>query len=242
MQMAGRAASGFAGPPAEAGQELAPGPLVYDEWDFRRAGFRKNWCNLLKKELTPVTSTFMEATLAKHRGALIRLKKEFEMLRTQERFVKRQREGDEIDLEAVIDSLADSRAGLAPSEKLFIRLQRDERDIAAIFLVDMSSSTEGWVNKALKESLVLMSEALEMLGDRYAIYGFSGMRRLRSELYHIKHLEERYSEAVRGRIAAITPVDYTRMGPPIRHATSMLCQVEARCGADHALRRQARGL
>lgn len=227
MQIAGRSPSGFAYQPSEEGGELS-GPLVYDEWDFRRAGFRKKWCNLLQKDLTPISSTFMETTLTKYRPVLLRLKKEFEMLRTRERIVKRQRDGDDIDLDAVIDSLADNRAGLAPSEKLFIRLQRDERDIAAVFLVDMSSSTEGWVNRALKESLVLMSEALEVLGDRYAIYGFSGMRRLRSELYRIKHLDEHYSEEVKGRIAAIKPIDYTRMGPPIRHVTRMLDQVDAR--------------
>jgi nitric oxide reductase NorD protein len=227
LQMAGRAAGLFTGPAPEEGEELS-GPLVYDEWDFRRAGFRKNWCTLLCKELQPVTSTFMETTLEKHRGVLLRLKKEFEMLRLQERFARRQRQGNDIDFDATVDAWADSRAGLAPSENLFIRLQRDVRDIVVVFLVDMSSSTEGWVSKALKEALVLMSEALEVLGDRYAIYGFSGMRRLRSELYHIKHLEEGYTEEVKGRIAAIIPIDYTRMGPPIRHITELLGRVEAR--------------
>lgn len=227
LQMSGRAHSGFAGPAAEEGEELS-GPVVYDEWDFRRSGFRKNWCRLLQKELSPVQSSFYETTLAKYSGALMKLTKQFEMLRTRERFAKRQREGDDIDFDAVIDSLADYRAGLAPSEQLFVRLQRDERDIAAVFLVDMSSSTEGWVNKALKEALVLISEALEVLGDRYAIYGFSGMRRLRSELYHIKYFAEPYGDAVKGRIAAITPIDYTRMGPPIRHVTRMLARDEAR--------------
>jgi nitric oxide reductase NorD protein len=227
LSMAGRAHSGFSGPAPEEGEELS-GPTVYDEWDFRRSGFRKNWCRLLRKELLPVQSTFYETTLAKYSGPLLKLTKQFEMLRTRERFVKRQREGDDIDFDAIIESLTDYRAGRAPSEQLYVRLQRDERDIAVVFLVDMSSSTEGWVNKAIKEALVLISESLEVLGDRYAIFGFSGMRRLRSELYHIKHFDEPYDDAVKGRIAAIAPIEYTRMGPPIRHVTQMLAQVEAR--------------
>ncbi len=227
MEIAGRAASDFKSPETKGGEELT-GPVVYNEWDFRRGGFRKNWCKLLQKELHPIKSTFMDSTLTKYRGSLIQLKKQFEMLRMQDRFVKRQQEGDEIDLDALIDSLADHRAGLSPSENLYIRLSNDERDIAAVFLVDMSSSTEGWVSTALKESLVLMSEALEILGDRYAIYGFSGMRRTRSELYHIKQLDEDYNDEVKGRIAAIKPIDYTRMGPPIRHLTRMLEKVDSK--------------
>jgi nitric oxide reductase NorD protein len=227
LQHAGTAPVRGPGPVTIDGQ-AASGRLVYDEWDYRRAGFRKNWCQLVEKELPSVRGTFVENTLTKYRGQLRQLKRQFEMMRLQQRYLKRQKEGDEIDLDAAIDALADARAGGSPSEKLFIRLDRDERNVAAVFLVDMSSSTEGWVSTALKEALTLMSEALEVLGDRYAIYGFSGMRRLRSEIYHIKHLNERLDQEVRGRIAAITPRDYTRMGPPIRHVTRMLAATDAK--------------
>lgn len=149
-------------------------------------------------------------------------------MQTRHRFVKRQRDGDEIDVDALIEAHADVKAGHVPSERLFVRLLRDERDIAALFLVDMSSSTEGWVGTALKESLVLLSEALESLGDRYAIHGFSGMRRTRSEVYHVKGFDEPYSDEIKGRIAAIAPIDYTRMGPPIRHFTAELAEVDAK--------------
>jgi hypothetical protein len=122
----------------------------------------------------------------------------------------------------ILKALADMRAGRPSSDRLFVRLVRDTRDIATLFLVDMSSSTEGWVNQAIRESLVLLCESLSLLGDRYAIYGFSGMKRLRSEFYHIKHFDEPYGEDVKGRIAAIKPMDYTRMGPAIRHAAGLL--------------------
>jgi nitric oxide reductase NorD protein len=92
----------------------------------------------------------------------------------------------------------------------------------------MSSSTEGWVNTALKEALILLCESLEVLGDTYGIYGFSGMRRTRSELFQIKDLAEPYSDEVKGRIAAIAPQEYTRMGPPIRHLTRLLAESDAR--------------
>jgi len=204
------------------------GGLLYDEWDFRRQGFRKNWCRLNLKRLHAVKGTFVRNTLEKYRGQIIQLKRQFEMLRTQHLFVGRQRDGEDVDLDALTEAYADIRAGQVPSERLYVRLQRDQRDIAALFLVDMSSSTEGWVGTALKESLVLLSEALDSLGDRYAIYGFSGMRRTRSEIYHIKEFAEPYTDEIRGRIAAIAPVDYTRMGPPIRHFTGVLSKVDAK--------------
>ena len=157
-----------------------------------------------------------------------RLRRQFEMLRTQNRFVKRRRHGDDIDLDALIDALGDSRAGLTPSDRLFVRLLRDERDIGAMFLVDMSNSTEGWVGVAVKEALVLLAEALEVVGDQYGIYGFSGMRRSKSELFHIKHFEEPYNTEVKRRIGSITPKEYTRMGPPIRHLTKKLLETQSK--------------
>ena len=56
------------------------------------------------------------------------------------------------------------------------------RIISAVFMVDVSGSTKGWINDAERECLVLLCEALQILGDRYAIYGFSGMTRKRCEL------------------------------------------------------------
>jgi len=89
-------------------------------------------------------------------------------------------------------------------------------------MVDMSGSTKGWVNDAERESLVMLCEAVEALGDRYAIYGFSGWTRTRCDIYPVKRFDEPYDAAVRARIAAIEAKDYTRMGVAIRHLTHLL--------------------
>ncbi|MHB8810552.1 MAG: VWA domain-containing protein, partial [Desulfobulbaceae bacterium] len=227
---AGRAGRGYApfkGTEDGGGLELTA-PVTYDEWDFRRADFRKNWVNVQEKELPLLHTSFVRTVLDRYQGQIIRLRHQFEMLRQAERFVRRQKDGEDIDFDAVVESLADVRAGLAPSDRLFVRLQRDQRDIAVLFLIDMSNSTQGWVGQTIKESLVLLCEALTVVGDRYGIYGFSGMRRLRSEFFHIKGLNEPYDDAVRQRIGSIAPREYTRMGPALRHATTLLRRVEAR--------------
>ncbi len=224
----GTPAEGGGGP--SAGGTLPPSrrAIYYDEWDYRRQGYRKNWCALYERELPPVRSLFVTETLERYRGVLSRLRRQFESLRSQHRFIRRQRYGDDVDFDALVEAMGDRSAGLTPSERLFIRLLREERNIAVLFLVDMSNSTEGWVGKAIKEALVLLSDVLEIVGDRYGIYGFSGMRRSRCDLFRIKRLEEPCTELVRERICAIMPKEYTRMGPPIRHLAGQLLRSDAK--------------
>ena len=202
--------------------------LPYDEWDYRRQGYRKDWCSLRERELTGIQSDFISNTLEKYRGQLKSIKNQFELMYTQERFARRRRSGDDIDLDALIDSLGDQHAGLPPSENLFIKLIRDQRSISTLFLVDMSNSTEGWVGQSIKEALLLLCEAMEIIGDGYGIYGFSGMRRMRSEVYRIKQISESYNEAVKQRLSAIGPKEYTRMGPPIRHMINQFKYVDTK--------------
>lgn len=200
----------------------------YDEWDYRRGGYRSSWCTLYEKNVSSVKSTFIEDTLVKYKGPLHKIRRQFEMLRNQNRFARRRRYGDDIDFDALIDALGDEKAGIVPSDRLFLRLLRDRREISTYFLVDMSNSTEGWVGTAVKESLVLMAEAMDIVGDPYAIYGFSGMRRSKSEVFPIKELREPYNQAVKERIAGIGPKEYTRMGPPIRHLTKKILESDSR--------------
>ncbi len=204
------------------------GGIKYDEWDYRRGGYKKRWCSLYEKDIHPGHEPFVESTLLRYGGYVTVLRKKFELLKREPKILRRQMEGDEIDIDATVEALTDIRAGLSPNENFFIRLDRYERNIAVLFLIDMSGSTKGWVNEAEKESLVLLCEALEALGDRYAVYGFSGMTRTRCDYYTIKSFGDRYSDVIRKRIAGISPRDYTRMGPPLRHSIHILNGIEAR--------------
>jgi nitric oxide reductase NorD protein len=114
------------------------------------------------------------------------------------------------------------------TDRLHLRRHKTERDLAVMFMIDMSGSTKGWINEAEREALVMLCEALEILGDRYAIYGFSGMTRKRCEIYRVKRFDEPYSTEVKRRLAGIAPQDYTRMGAAIRHLSVRLRAIEAR--------------
>ncbi|WP_295579906.1 VWA domain-containing protein [uncultured Lamprocystis sp.] len=114
------------------------------------------------------------------------------------------------------------------TDRLFQRRRKLDRNVAVLFMVDMSGSTKGWINEVCRESLVLLCEALELLGDRYAIYGFSGYTHMRCEAFPVKTFAEPYDTAVQDRISGIRPQDYTRMGVTIRHLTRKLLAVDAR--------------
>jgi len=204
------------------------GAELYPEWDHGRQHYRKNWCVMREKTVTPAYDDFYRDTLGKYAGVVKHLRKKFESLRDENRLEKRQTQGDEIDLDALIEALADARDGSEMSDRLFMRTHRAERNIAVAFLVDMSGSTKGWINEAEREALILLCEALELLGDRYAIYGFSGTTRKRCELFRIKTFDEVYDDEVKARISGIRPQEYTRMGFALRHMTKLLNQIEAR--------------
>ncbi len=220
--------SGACGGPEEDPADNEVDVILYEEWDFARKNYRRNWCALRVRDILPGDAGFVWRTLEKYRGQIAALKRTFEALRGEDRTHRRQPNGDGIDIDAAVAGFADLAAGREFPERFFTRRQRTERSIGVLFLVDMSGSTKGWINDAEREALVLLCEALEVLGDRYAIYGFSGMTRKRCELYRVKQFGEPYGTLVKSRIAGITPQDYTRMGVAIRHAAGMFAAEDVR--------------
>ena len=191
---------------AEAGEDGADGGArVYDEWDFRRQHYRRRWCVLRERDVQPGDPSFAPRTLERYRAQLRALRRSFEALRGEDKRLRGEPYGDDIDLDALVRARAELATGGELSERTFVRRARQERDMAVLFTVDMSGSTKGWVNDCEREALVLLCEALEVLGDRYAIYGFSGITHKRCEVYRVKRFDEPYDARVRERIAGIQP-------------------------------------
>ncbi len=223
--------------PVDPAQPGAPAPelqsdrkadFFYDEWDYHRNTYRRGWCHVYEMAVKPGDGAFVRETRQRHAPLIQQLKRKFEAVRGEDRILGRQPEGEEIDLDALVEAVNDRRGGVESSERLFSRRVRNERSLAAMFMVDMSGSTKGWVNDAEREALVMLCEALEKLGDSYAIYGFSGWTRTRCDIYRIKRFADAYDEAVRARIDGIEAKDYTRMGVAIRHLTKLLAAQPAR--------------
>jgi len=211
-----------------AGTYHEEGAYLHKEWDYRRQRYKKNWCALREVKLTAGNTKFVEETLNKYTGLVKNLRRTFEILRGEDKTLKKQPYGDDIDIDALVDGWADMASGMEMPENIFTKMHKEERNIAVIFMVDMSGSTKGWINDAERESLVLLSEALETLGDRYAIYGFTGNTRKRCEVYPVKTFDQPYDDKTKGRISNISPQDYTRLGVFIRHFNQMFEEVEAK--------------
>jgi len=211
-----------------AGTYHEEGAFLHKEWDYRRQRYKKNWCALREVDITSGSTKFIQQTLSKYSGLVKNIRRTFEILRGEDKTLRKQPYGDDIDIDALVEAWADTASGLEMSENIFTKMHKEERNIAVIFMVDMSGSTKGWINDAERESLVLLCEALETLGDRYAIYGFTGNTRKRCEVYPVKTFDDPYDDITKGRISNIEPKDYTRLGVFIRHFNQMFETVEAK--------------
>ena len=156
------------------------------------------------------------------------------MLRAHRVRLTRQLDGDEIDLEAWIEAVADFRAGLPMSQALYQTHRPMRRDMAILLLIDISGSTDGWVsgNRRIidveREALLLVCIALEGLGEPYAVQAFSGEGPDHVTVRAIKGFDEKYSNDIALRIAALEPEHYTRAGAAMRHASALLMRQAAR--------------
>jgi nitric oxide reductase activation protein len=205
--------------------------FTYDEWDYEVGDHRTKWCTVRCRELPPGDPSFVYDTIERYKGEVHLIRRQFERLRPDriKRYF-RQVEGDELDLDALTEALVDRAAGAPMTDKLFVRRDKKRRDVAVLFLLDMSDSTDQLVEEERriidveKEGLVLLAEAIGQLDDEYAIMGFTSRGRKLVDLYEIKQFDEDFNQRVWSRIGGIQPLDYTRLGAAIRHATSHLAE------------------
>ena len=227
-------------PPFPSGEALLalkdPRVFLYDEWDGLIQDYRNQWCRVVEHTGPEGSESFVEQTRSAYAGMIGMLRRYFEGIRPVAlRRVRRQSDGEEVDIEAAIESLVERQAQTAPSEDVYIRRDRRRRDVAVAFLVDLSGSTGrhlGLEGKRIidveKEGLVLLAEALEAVGDQYALYGYSGKSRREIQFLILKDFEERYGPAIWRRIDGLRPLVQNRDGAAIRHAVHRLSARAAR--------------
>ena len=213
--------------PSASEDDLPLGPGVkLPEWDYRKRVLLPDYCCV--QEMLARRAQPCKLPPALWRDAL-RLRRQFEILRPGRGWRRAQPDGEELDLDACVRHTADCASGEYSHERgLYRQLARQERDLACLLLADLSLSTDAWVNnrgrviEVIRDSLFLFAEALAVTGDRFALYGFSSRQRQHVRVYRIKTFNERYTATVRGRINAIKPGYYTRMGAAVRHAARLL--------------------
>jgi hypothetical protein len=127
---------------------------LYDEWDFRASDYRLRWCRVHEIPLAEGAPDFYEATLDEYAQLLAQIRGRFEQLNPRSpRKVKRLHDGDDIDLDLLIDFVIGRKAGQSSEAKIYWRRNKTERDVSVIFLLDMSSSTVEYINRIQKDSI-----------------------------------------------------------------------------------------
>jgi nitric oxide reductase NorD protein len=226
-------------PPDASATVLAPGisaaqlGIAYPEWDYRTQHYREQSALVQVRAAPPGSAAWVAETLESHRGLLEGIRRRFELLRPHRVWLRGQVDGDELDLDAYVDALANLRAGSGLTDRLYRAQRCAERNLAILLLIDVSGSTDSWISQGRRvidverEALLLVSIALQSLGAPYAIQAFSGQGREAVLVRDIKTFEEAYGQDVALRIASLEPEHYTRCGAAIRHASASLMRQPA---------------
>ncbi len=206
---------------------------TYPEWDYRLHAYGPRGATVRLSTPPAGPQQWVDRTLEEHRSMIEAIRRRFGMLRARRNRLRRQLDGEDVDLDACVDSLGDRRAGLPMSEALYETCRRARRDMATLLLIDVSGSTDGWISAGRRvvdverEALLLVCFALEALGEPYAVQAFSGHGPGAVTLRTIKRFDEAFGNVVARRIAGLEPEEFTRAGAALRHATATLMREPA---------------
>jgi hypothetical protein len=205
-------------------------PRHYHEWDYQTKTYKPDWVSLYETLHPSGDSGYIDALLSKHDALIKKLKRILDLLKPQQYVrIRYQEDGSELDLDVAIRSLIDFKSGSNPDPRINMSHKHDGRDIAVFLLLDLSASLadipEGCEQSLLQlsqEAVALLSMAIEGLGDKFAIAGFSSNTRHEVRYQHIKGYSEHWDDSVKARLAAMDAGYSTRMGAALRHAAHYL--------------------
>ncbi len=213
-------------PSAESDDTLIGEGIMLPEWDYRKSELVKDHCCL--QPMVADTAEAIELPL-RLRSIAKRLRSQFEALVPSRIWYKGQKEGSEVDLDAYLDFVTEQKQSQAVADQgMYREFRGGFRDMACLLLADLSLSTDSYVNDesrvidVIRDSLMLFAEALSATGDQFAMYGFSSRYRDHIRFHTLKTFGESHNNISRGRINAIKPGYYTRMGAAIRQASEVL--------------------
>ncbi len=210
-------------------------PRHYPEWDYNTKTYRPDWVSLYESLHPAGNAADIDKLLDKHAGLAKQLKHILDLLKPQQYVrVRYQEEGSELDLDVAIRSLIDFKSGAQPDPRINMSHKHDGRNIAVMLLLDLSASLadtpDGCTQTILElsqEAVALLSWAIDHLGDKFAIAGFSSNTRHEVRYQHIKGYSEQWCDTVKARLAAMEAGYSTRMGAAMRHAAHYLSAQKA---------------
>ncbi|HYG89446.1 MAG TPA: VWA domain-containing protein [Azospirillum sp.] len=219
-----------AGAPQPSGQPaqavVTPGvPAArYPEWDYRLDRSRPDFARVVDCPVPPAHPGGIDRLLARDPGLARRIATLVRRARVSEAVrLRRQAEGDRLDLDACIGAAIERRAGAAPDPRLYAATRRLRRDLSVLVLLDVSRSTadpagDGTVLDLQRHATALLAEAMAALGDTFAILAFCSRGREDVRIQRVKDFDAPYGAAAKARLAGLEGGWSTRLGAALRHA------------------------
>lgn len=206
--------------------------VTYPEWDQAAGRYRPAWCAVYPTPMgNPASTGVARSALIRHRHLVDRLHQALLAHRSERRTVTRQTDGT-IDIDAAVDALTTYRAGQQPSDRLYQRRREIHRDVATTVLLDISLSSDAWIagRRVLdiaRDAVLVLGEVTERLHDALQILAFASHTRNRIRVFTVRDWHDPWCTA-QARLEHLVPQGYTRIGPAIRHATTLLEHHRAR--------------
>lgn len=208
------------------GKEPVSDPFHYSEWDYQIQLERPAWATVLEKRPKFGDLQVIEDITAQYKREIQRMKFLLDAMQPQGvQRIRRLEDGDEIDINAAIASFTDIRLGNQPDPRIMMRSVRKTREFSILVLLDLSESTnervqdqEYSVRELTQQACVLLANAINRVGDPFAIHGFCSDGRHDVEYYRFKDFNQPWDETPKARLAGMTGQLSTRMGAAIRHA------------------------
>jgi hypothetical protein len=197
----------------------------YPEWDSAHGIERPDWT--VVREVAPRTGeprlieeALERADVLRSRiGRLIRGARIGRKIR-----LNRQRDGHDLDIDAMLDAGIALRTGREPDPRVFRSSTSVYRDLSALLLIDISESTRdrlvsgATILDAERLAVSVLAEAMSKLGDPFSLLAFASDGREDVKMTNVKSFDESYDRACMGRLAGLTSGLSTRLGAALRHA------------------------
>lgn len=205
------------------GATLGVGGALHPEWDVFAGRYKEDWCRVIDFPLTAAAD--VAAAGVPHDDIL---RRRLSRIGLGPKTLRGRADGDELDIEALIDLFVDLRSGFSPPEHVYLEQRKLSRNLGVLILVDASGSATETdagglaVHEHQRRAAATMAAVLEELGDRVAVYGFRSQGRHAVHLPAIKPFGQRFGAAGRARLNQLEPSGYTRLGAAIRGAGEIL--------------------
>ncbi|OUR92316.1 NorD protein [Flavobacteriales bacterium 34_180_T64] len=198
----------------------------YDEWDFSTRSYKEDFCKVYPKTQLESDASYYKKTLSENRSTLVGLRKMLATVNNKYQQQRRQRQGEEFDIDAITDLFIDIKSGHTPSEKIYLSKRKKVKDLSILLLLDISLSSDGYAagNRVIdveKQVSILFGEILDEFNIDFSIDCFYSKTRNHSTYLTLKGFDEDWNIA-KHRVGAIEPNGYTRIGAALRHSGALL--------------------